>query len=123
MISLSLLSFTNISAANIAGRAPEHTILKNFLLKDVVQWSVGDYEWVTGKKLNLWNRLSFRVAKIKMKHELKTHPDITLKDYTATVRRMGNGLKIASYVIGGLIILVLFLVLIFGKLNYTLPGF
>ncbi|MEO6538355.1 MAG: hypothetical protein ABIT07_06800 [Ferruginibacter sp.] len=117
MISLALLSITHISAANIARRAPELTILKNFLLKDVVKMSVGDYELVTGKKLNVWNRLSFRVGKIKMRHDLKAHPDITLMDYTASVRRMGNGLRIASYVIAGLLILVLLLGLTIGKWN------
>lgn len=56
-------------------------VLRYLNARDFVNLSVKDYTALTGKKLNFFQRLSFKVTKMKMKHDLKKNPNLTLTDY------------------------------------------
>lgn len=55
----------------------------NLKASDFVKLSAKDFSWITGKKMNLWNRLSFSFLKMRMKHDLKKNPDLKVNDYYA----------------------------------------
>lgn len=48
---------------------------------EFVKLSVKDYTALTGKKLNFFQRLSFNLTKVKMKHDLKKNPALKITDY------------------------------------------
>lgn len=53
---------------------------------EFVKLSVKEFNDLTGKKLNFFQRLSFKITKMKMKHDLKKNPDLKITDYVD-----GNG--------------------------------
>ncbi|HEV8081751.1 MAG TPA: hypothetical protein VGP55_01035 [Chitinophagaceae bacterium] len=55
----------------------------NLNARDFVKLSAKDFSLITGKKMNLWNRISFTFLKVKMKHDLKKNPDLKVNDYYA----------------------------------------
>lgn len=48
---------------------------------EFVKLSAKDYTALTGKKLNFFQRMSFNLTKVKMKHDLKKNPDLKVTDY------------------------------------------
>lgn len=48
---------------------------------EFVNLSVAEFNSLTGKKLNFFQRMSFKVAKMRMKHDLKTNPNLLITDY------------------------------------------
>lgn len=55
----------------------------NLKASDFVKLSAKDFSLITGKKMNLWNRLSFTFLKMRMKQDLKKNPDLKVNDYYA----------------------------------------
>ncbi len=55
----------------------------NLKASELVKLSIKDFSLITGKKMNLWNRLSFTFLKVRMKHDLKKNPDLKVNDYYA----------------------------------------
>ena len=53
---------------------------------EFVKLSVKEFNDLTGKKLNFFQRLSFKITKMGMKHDIKKNPDLKLTDYVD-----GNG--------------------------------
>ncbi len=64
--------------SNTTSRIP----VNYFKASEFVKLSAKDFSQLTGKKLNVFQRLSFRLAKLKMKHDLKKNPDLLITDYT-----------------------------------------
>ena len=52
-----------------------------FMVSEFVKISLQELKLITGKRLNLAERLSFKIAKGRMKRYLKHHPDILVADY------------------------------------------
>ncbi len=50
---------------------------------EFVKLSAKDFSLITGKEMNLWNRLSFSFLKMRMKLDLKKNPDLKVIDYYA----------------------------------------
>lgn len=48
---------------------------------EFVKLSVKEFSELSGKKLNFFQRMSFKVTKMKMKHDLKRNPDLKITDY------------------------------------------
>src|SRR5438128_7129507 len=48
---------------------------------EFIKLSAKEYSDLTGKKLNFFQRLSFKVTKMKMKHDLKKNPGLKITDY------------------------------------------
>ena len=54
---------------------------KYIYASEFVKLSVKEFSLLTGEKLNFIQRLSFRVAKLRMKHDLKKNPNLKITDY------------------------------------------
>ena len=81
---------------------------------EFVKLSFKQFASLTGEKENLWNKLSFNVMKMRVKHDLKKNPDLFLSDYSKPKHKMSAGLVIL-FVIAGILLAVLILIaIIFG---------
>jgi len=56
-------------------------VSNNIKASEFVKLSAKDFSIITGKKMNMWNRLSFSVLKLKIKHDLKKNPNLYVTDY------------------------------------------
>jgi hypothetical protein len=65
------------NTANAAHKLPGRYLKAS----EFVKLSARDFSELTGKKLNLFQRLSFGVARLRLKHDLKKNPDLKLTDY------------------------------------------
>ncbi len=54
---------------------------------DFVKLSAKDFTLITGRKMNVWNRLSLSFIKMRMKHDLKKNPNLNVNDYYANKGR------------------------------------
>jgi hypothetical protein len=69
--------------------------------------SAEDYSSITGKEMNLWNRISFSFLKMRIKHDIKNNPNLTICEYySKNKKHMSPWLWIA---IGLVVILVILL--------------
>lgn len=68
---------------------------------DFIYLSTEDYRMLTGKKMSISEKLSFRMLKMKMKHQLKKTPDFTVADY---FKAQGEGGFKILWFLAGLII-------------------
>ncbi len=50
---------------------------------EFVKLSAKDFSLITGKRMNLWNRISFTFLKVRMRHDLKKDPDLKVNAYYA----------------------------------------
>lgn len=55
--------------------------LKYLKASEFVKLSAKEFSDLTGKKLNIFQRMSFKLTKMKMKHDLKKNPDLKVTDY------------------------------------------
>lgn len=60
---------------------PISTYLKNAKLIDIINLSPDDLAAFKGKRMNIWDRISFKIMKMNMRKELKENPDILVSDY------------------------------------------
>lgn len=109
--------FNNIYGANIMRPVAESNVMTKIMAKDFVKFSPTQYAHITGKKMNLWDKLSFQFMKIKMKQEIKKNPDLTLNDYMTEEKKMHRGWWILIGAVGGLFLVAIILVIAFGKAN------
>lgn len=66
---------------------------------EFVNLSVKEFSLLTGKKLNFIQRLSFRVAKLRMKHDLKKNPNLKITDYIGKEEK-GKSFDVGWFLIG-----------------------
>lgn len=90
---LKVLLFTSIlaiSVINISYGFSIHKTTRNIDRADVFKYLKGSEfiklsatEWseITGEKMNFWNKLSFKIAKMKIKHDLKKNNDLLITNY------------------------------------------
>ncbi len=57
------------------------SLLQTTKASEFVKLSVRDYTFITGKKMSLFEKLSFKIIKRKMKHDLKKNPKLLITDY------------------------------------------
>ncbi|MDE3182414.1 MAG: hypothetical protein KGM16_03250 [Bacteroidota bacterium] len=57
---------------------------------EFVKLSAHDFSKLTGKKLNLFQRVSFQIAKLRLKHDLKKNPDLKITDYHKGSEKAGR---------------------------------
>jgi len=82
---------------------------------EFVNLSARDYSAITGKRLNLWNRISFSFLKIKIKHALKNNPQLTIREYySKNSKHMSPLLWIGIGLVAVLIILLLAGLTVYG---------
>lgn len=61
--------------------SPSAAAFKYLKVSDFVKLSAKEFSDLTGKKMNFFERLSFKVTKMRMKHDLKKNPDLKITDY------------------------------------------
>lgn len=70
-------SFTKISPQQQTASAS----LAAMKVSDFINSSVEEYSIITGTKLTIAKRLSFKMLKLRMKHQLKKNPELTVENY------------------------------------------
>ena len=88
---------------NLAG----YSTLNYLKVSEIIKLSPKEFGELTGKKMNRWERASFAIAKIKMKHDLRKNPNLTLLDYTSSgtfSHTVPKVLKIFYWVLIGLLL-------------------
>ncbi len=81
----------------------------NIKASEFVRLSANDFSRLSGKKLSLWNRLSFSVLKMRIKHDLKSNPNLNMSDYYS--KKAKGRVSVWWFVgIGVLLLLVIFLI-------------
>lgn len=97
--------------------SPMHEVisLNNIKASEFVKLSAKDYSIITGKKLNLWNRISFSLLKMRIKHDLKNNPNLKISEYySKKSRHMSPWLWIGIGLVVVLIILLLAGLTVYG---------
>ena len=61
---------------NVAAKSVKYLKASEF-----IKLSAKDFAQLTGKKLNVFQRMSFQIVKLKMKHDLKKNPNLLITDY------------------------------------------
>jgi len=110
---MTLLTHSSLKAAIIKPIPTLHENLQNYKISELVKLSATQFASLTGKKMNLSERISFAILKLKMKHDLKKDPGITLKDYYGqnNTKHWKRGWKRTLILIIG-ILFVLFILLV-----------
>jgi hypothetical protein len=91
-----------------------HTI-KYLKGTEFIKLSFKQFVSITGEKENLWNNISFNIMKMKVRHDLKKDPNLSITDYNAN--RSKHGLRIVLWILIGIIALILIIRLIAGPFN------
>lgn len=116
IVGLTAINTTNNSYA-FSIISPEKNIsfykdLKYLKASDFIQLSVKEFSDLTGRRINLWTKLSFKIMKLRMKHDLKKNPDLLITDYAP--KKKNKGLKILLWVLVGFTVLLLILTVLVG---------
>lgn len=84
-ISLLAITCTNnsygFSIQNPTTNPEKYEAIQGLRISELVSLSAKQFSELTGKKMNFWDRLSFSVIKMKMKHDLKSNPNLTISDF------------------------------------------
>ena len=81
---------------------------KNLKISEFIMLSPEDYTKITGKKMNLTERISFSIMKLKMKHVIRKNPNMTVSEYMDTHKKLGTG----WWILIGFGIAIVFLILL-----------
>ena len=84
-----------------------HALDAGMKAAELLDISAADFSVITGKKMNTWQKLFFKLMKIKLRKELKKNPDLLLKDLYTENKTMGAGWILLLAVLGALLILLL----------------
>ena len=57
---------------------------------EFIKLSPDEFSKLSGKKLNFFERLSFSITKMRLKHDLKKNPDLLLTDYVKEAKHKGS---------------------------------
>jgi hypothetical protein len=87
--------FINTYAFSIS-RPPSSNSATTLSLKasEFVKLNTNDYSRLTGKKMSFFDRISFRILKMRMKHDLRKNPDLVIADYLAPKSTKNNKFKL-----------------------------
>ena len=92
------------SSAIVPGIAKSNTAaaanLKYLKASEFVKLSAKDFCQLTGKRLNLFQRMSFQIVKLKMKHDLKKNPNLLITDYTKTPPHSDSRFSFLWFILG-----------------------
>ncbi|MEP6952369.1 MAG: hypothetical protein ABI863_23960 [Ginsengibacter sp.] len=116
--SLIISAIANSSVAcsfSIARPIQYPEVVKYLKGSELIKLSFRQFATLTGEKENLWNNLSFTVMKMRIRHDLKKHPELTLSEYNKPKHKMGLGLKILIWVAGISLLFCLVILIIFSS--------
>lgn len=112
LIFLSLHSYAAVPGSNEP--AKDFNSFYGLRAMDFVKYSALDYSRITGKKMNLLQRVSFKVMKLKLRKELKQQPALTMNDFFKDKKRLGTGWIILLAVLSTLLLLFLIFAIAYG---------
>jgi hypothetical protein len=100
----------------IAERPDINHSTNNIKASELIKLSEKEFSLITGKKMNLWDRLSFSVLKMRMKHDLKNNPNLTISEYYAkkSSRHLSTWGYVGIVVIGVLLVLTILYIIYAG---------
>jgi hypothetical protein len=84
------INFNNVYAASGTGATsiiPSLTAWKDLKICEFIKLSPKDIRTITGKKMNAAEKASFAIMKIKMKRAVKNNPDLTVGEYSASIKK------------------------------------
>ena len=115
IILIFILSGFNVAFSSSISRSP-NTLeqLKYEKGAEFIKLSFKQFAILTGQKENLLNKFSFAVIKMRIKHGLKKHHDLTLRDYTNSKHRWPLGFRIFVWFVAAVIVIFLLVVLLIG---------
>jgi hypothetical protein len=111
LIVLGFTFFNTVSASSkikLLYPASPHS-LADIKLTEFIKLTAKDYSRLTGKKMNLKEKLSFMFMKKDMKHALKKNPGLTVSGYFASVDKKTNTVLLIILIVVALL-LILFLI-------------
>lgn len=114
LILMFAISGTNVAFSFAISKSPSPELLKYENGSEFIKLSVKQFAKLTGKKENIWNKLSFGVMKTTIKHDLKKNPDLRLSDYNKPKHKMSPGLKVLLWIVGVAILLYLLILAIYA---------
>lgn len=82
---------------------------------EFIKLSFKQFASITGQKENVWNNISFNVTKMKIRHDLKKNPDLSITDYTSN--RSKHRLSMGLWIVIGIVALILIIRIIAGPFN------
>lgn len=106
------VSGSNAFSFSIA-KSRSSELLKYEKGSEFIKLSFKQFAKLTGKKDNVWNKLSFGIMKARIKYDLKTNPDLILSDYNKPKHKISPGLKALLWIVAGFIILYLLVLVIY----------
>lgn len=77
---------------------------------NLIKFSPKQFSELTAKQLNLFQKLSFKILKLKIKHDLKKDPNLTLHDYYGDPGKKKVGAGWGILIIVGVVLLIITLV-------------
>lgn len=80
---------------NVAAKSVKYLKASEF-----IKLSAKDFAQLTGKKLNVFQRMSFQIVKLKMKHDLKKNPNLLVTDYTNSPSASGSRFSFLWFILG-----------------------
>ena len=63
----------------------------HFKLSDLVKWKPQDFQKITGKKMNFFEKIVFKMTQYKMRHYLKKHSDIKVAQFIEETEKKKSG--------------------------------
>ena len=82
---------------------------------DLIKISAADFSLMTGKRMNAWQKISFKLMKVILRKELKKNPDLLMKDFYTENKKMATGWIILLAVLSTLLLLLLIFAIAHGK--------
>lgn len=70
--------------------SPGNISTKYLKASEFVKLTANEFSDLTGKKLNLIERLSFTITKMRLKHDLKKNPNLTITAYVKQSKHAGS---------------------------------
>ena len=101
----------NVNSVSVIYPRPTTSIVKdwkNLKISEFIMLSPEDYTKITGKKMNLTERISFSIMKLRMKHVIRKNPNMTVSEYMDTHKKLGTG----WWILIGFGIAIVFLILL-----------
>jgi hypothetical protein len=100
---------TTVSSGNI-----RHHEYPNVRVSDFLNLSVKELEKLTGQKMNLVTRLSFKLLRAKMKKAVKRDPAITVNEFMNSQKKMKTWLLVLIIVLGAILVAFIIFALAYG---------
>jgi hypothetical protein len=84
---------------------------KILYISDLIKLSPKEFSELISKRMDMWNKLSFAIVKLRMKHHLKKGKDVTVNNY---IFSQGPVKRVLFWIILGLLASIFLFILIFG---------